>query len=38
MREIKIVGQKKQGGRNYLFSLFECDACGQPVLRKKKMA
>lgn len=36
MREIKLIGQKQQGNRNYLFAVFECDACGKHIEKIRK--
>lgn len=36
MKLIKDVGQKRQGNRNYLFSIFECEVCGKQVEKIKK--
>lgn len=36
MREIKTIGQKRQGKRSYLFSLFECDCCGLQIEKIRK--
>jgi hypothetical protein len=36
MREIKLIGQRKQGRRNYLFSLFECNVCGCHIEKIRK--
>ena len=33
---IKDLGQKRQGKRNYLFALFECEVCGNKVEKIKK--
>jgi DNA-directed RNA polymerase subunit RPC12/RpoP len=31
MREVKLVGQKKLGKRNYLHGIYECPECGKCV-------
>ncbi len=36
MREIRIIGQRFQSGRNYLFSLFECSVCHKKVEKIRK--
>lgn len=36
MKEIKIIGHKKQGSIKYLFSLFHCDECLESVEKIRK--
>jgi hypothetical protein len=36
MREIKLIGQKQQGGRSYLFAVFQCDSCGNHIEKIRK--
>lgn len=36
MREIKMIGQKKKGSRNYLYSIFFCQCCLKEIEKIRK--